>query len=100
MKGLMKGIFVALLAGITLVSCKEGQSLQEYYVDNKDNNDFMMVDVPTSLISKDAKLLNDEQQKVLNTVKKINIMVYPLNDKTSENFCYRESKSVRNPRLR
>lgn len=71
-------LILITLAAIGLVSCNGGTSLEEYYVDNKENNDFVALDVPTSLIAPDADLLTPEQQKVLKTVKKVNILALPL----------------------
>lgn len=76
-------LFCAL---VTLTSCSDGQSLQEYYVDNQENSDFVLVDVPTSLISSDSDLLNQEQQEILKTIRKINIMAYPLKESSTTNF--------------
>ncbi len=56
-----------------LVSCNSNQSLQEYYVDNQDNKDFVAVDLPTSLFA-NSESLNEEQKKTLETVKKINVI--------------------------
>ena len=86
MKALTKVIAIALLAVLTLVSCNDGQTLQEYYVANQENGDFIMVDVPTSLISEDSKALNEEQRNVLKTLRKINIMAYPLKEGTTIEF--------------
>lgn len=86
MKAIIKGIAAILLVGFTLVSCNGKQSLQEYYVDNQENNDFILVDVPTSLISDDSELLDAEQKKILKTLRKINIMAYPLKESTKVNF--------------
>ncbi|MAZ29565.1 MAG: hypothetical protein CL868_21125 [Cytophagaceae bacterium] len=71
-------LFIAAMALFLVVSCNKGQSLQEYYVDNKEDDDFVMVDVPTSLISPESNMLDEDQKEVLATVKKINIMAYPI----------------------
>ena len=47
----------------TLMSCNNQQSLQEYYIDSKENEDFIMVDLPTSLISPKSETLSPEQKK-------------------------------------
>lgn len=86
MKTIIKGIAAILLVGFTLVSCNGEQSLQEYYVDNQGNSDFILVDVPTSLISEDSEVLDDEQRKILKTLRKINIMAYPLKESSKVNF--------------
>ncbi|RMB57569.1 DUF4252 domain-containing protein [Dokdonia sinensis] len=86
MKALLKIITIAAFGLVTLVSCNDKQSLQEYYVDNQENGDFVLVDIPTSLISKDSDALNEEQKKVLKTVRKINIMAYQRNSTTEANY--------------
>ena len=86
MKGIIKIIAIVLFAGITLTSCNNGETLQEYYVANQDNTNFILVDVPTSLISKDSEALDAKQKEVLETVRKINIMAYPLKDGTTATF--------------
>jgi len=72
----IKHIMVAVIGIMMLTSCSNQQSLQEYYVDNQENNDFILIDVPTSLLGSDMSLLSEDQQKVLKTVRKVNLMVY------------------------
>ena len=72
----IKHIMVAVIGIMMLTSCSNQQSLQEYYVDNQENNDFILIDVPTSLLGSDMSLLSEDQQKVLKTVRKVNFMVY------------------------
>ncbi len=79
-----KLILLSLLA-LGLVSCNSGTTLQEYYVNHKEDSDFVMVDVPTSLITPNPDRLTPEQQRVLKTVKKVNILALPLHaDNQSE----------------
>lgn len=84
-KSFFKILFGAFLA-LAVVSCKNGQSLQEYYVDNKEDPNFVLVDIPTSLISPDSQMLDEEQKKVLSTVKKINMMAYKLDNETKDRY--------------
>lgn len=86
MKKIIKLSALLCLTLFTLASCSDGQSLQEYYVEKQENSDFILVDVPTSLISDDTKALDKEQKRVLKTIRKINIMAYPLKDSTTAAF--------------
>ena len=86
MKAIIKTLSVVLLLSGLLVSCSGEQSLQEYYVDNQENGNFIMIDIPTSLISQDTKALDEEQKKVLKTLRKINLMAYPLKDDTAAGY--------------
>jgi hypothetical protein len=78
MTTVVKFITVMVLAALTLVSCSDGASLQRYYVDKQDDDRFLKVDIAASLLkSDDSKLLTEEQQEILNTVRKINVVAYP-----------------------
>ena len=59
-----------------MISCDDKQSLQEYYVDNQGNSEFVAIDVPTSMFANTESLSND-QKMTLETVKKINILAIP-----------------------
>ena len=72
----IKTVVAAFAVLLTLASCSNKQSLQEYYVDNQENGDFILVDVPTSLLGKNVEALSQEQQEVFKTVRKINLMAY------------------------
>jgi hypothetical protein len=63
-----------------LMSCDGQQSLQEYYVDNQGNNEFVAVDVPTSMFA-NSESLTEDQRKTLETVKKINILAISKDEK-------------------
>lgn len=68
---------IALIFLVVLtVSCNKSQSLQEYYVTNQENKEFVAVDIPTSLLANTGSL-NEEQKKTLETVKKINFIAIP-----------------------
>ncbi len=69
-------ITILFFAVILMVSCDNNQSLQEYYVDNQGDKEFVAVDVPTSMFANTEKLTAD-QKKTLETVKKINILAIP-----------------------
>ncbi|HEA29740.1 MAG TPA: DUF4252 domain-containing protein [Leeuwenhoekiella sp.] len=73
---------IILLLGVMAVSCDGEQSLQEYYVDHKENDQFVMLDVPASLIVPKHNTLPQAQQAVLKTVKKVNMLALPLNAET------------------
>lgn len=76
MKLFIKNILTVILVAFILTGCSDKQSLQEYYVDNQENSDFILVDVPTSLLGKNMNLLSADQKEVFKTVRKINMMAY------------------------
>lgn len=78
-------LFVALL-GLVLNSCNSETSLQEYYVQNQQDNQFMALDVPSSLLTGDNSDLTAEQKATLKTINKVNFLAFPLKEDNKEVF--------------
>jgi len=79
----MVGITIALL---TLMSCNSDASLQQYLVDKQDDDKFLKVDLATSLLKSNQANFSQEEQDVLETVKKINVVAYPITDGTMAEY--------------
>ncbi len=74
MKNLSKlGLLVTL---IFFISCDNKETLQEYYVDNQGNQDFVAIDVPTSMFAS-SEGLEPKEKETLETIKKINVLAIP-----------------------
>ena len=71
-----------VLLGLLVVSCSSKQSLQEYYVDNTENPNFLFFDVPASIVNLDKSHLTENERMALGSLKKLNIMAFK---KTMEN---------------
>ena len=74
------------LVAIALFSCSDGESLQRYLVDKQDDDNFLKIDVAASLLQTDSNSLTQEEKDILATVKKINVVAYPIKDNDSENY--------------
>lgn len=72
------------LALLTLISCSDGQSLQRYYVDKQEDDNFMKIDIAASLLQTDSNNLTQEQKDILNTIRKVNVIAFPLADNRDE----------------
>ncbi len=81
----MKKIYQALTALLFLVlaSCSSTQSLQEYYVDNSENPDFLSFDVPTSVLNLENADLSVAQKEAFESLKKLNVLAFK---KTNDNI--------------
>ncbi|PQJ14811.1 DUF4252 domain-containing protein [Aureicoccus marinus] len=64
--------FVAMLLG----SCASQQSLQEYYVDNSENPNFISVDIPASVLKLNDADLSEEQKAAVSSLKKFNVLAF------------------------
>ena len=77
---IVKFITAILLGGLLLSSCNSKPSLQEYLVDKQEDDAFVKIDLATSLLYAEENKLSAEQKDVLKTVKKINVVAFPIKD--------------------
>jgi hypothetical protein len=69
----------SLAVAMVLFSCNNEPTLQEYYVDNQSDKEFLALDVPVSMFA-NSESLNEEQRATLETVKKVNVLAYPIKE--------------------
>ncbi|MEW2922381.1 DUF4252 domain-containing protein [Muricauda sp. ANG21] len=74
----MKYIFksVLVVGTILFASCSSQQSLQEYYVDNSENPNFISIDLPASILKMDAVDLNPTQKEAVESLRKFNLLAF------------------------
>jgi hypothetical protein len=68
------------MAFAALVSCSSEPSLQKYLVEKQDDDKFLKIDLATSLLQAESSSFTEEQQNILNTVKKVNVVAFKLKD--------------------
>lgn len=66
----------SLLLLVILAACSSTQSLQEYYVDNSDNPNFLKLDIPTSVLNLADADLSDTQRDAVESFKKLNVLAF------------------------
>ena len=84
MKKIISGL--CILALLVITGCSSTQSLQEYYVDNSENPNFLSVDLPVSLLNMEKADLNEEQREALNSLRKMNVLAFKKNDSNTAEF--------------
>ncbi|WP_373071837.1 DUF4252 domain-containing protein [Zeaxanthinibacter enoshimensis] len=68
--------FLGMALLLSVVSCDSSPSLQEYYVDNSENPNFIAIDLPASLLNIEETELPEEQQEALRSLRKLNILAF------------------------
>lgn len=81
---LIKYVIGIGLAALTLFSCSNQESLQRYLVDRQDDDAFLKIDVAASLLQTDSNSLTQEEKDILATVKKINVVAFPIKGDNTE----------------
>lgn len=74
---LLRYFTAAILGILTLVSCND-KSLQKYLVEKQDDNNFVKMDLATSLLQGENSSFTKEQKDILNTIKKVNVVAFPI----------------------
>ena len=86
MTTLVKYLTILVLAAASLMSCDSGKSLQRYLVDKQEDNRFLKVDLATSLLMSEQNNFSQEERDILNTIKKINVVAYPIKEGSEADF--------------
>src|SRR6056297_1104941 len=72
-----KTILILVLLSLGLVSCENETSLQEFYVENQNDKQYLAFDIPASLLTGENSQLSAEQKATLETIRKVNILGFP-----------------------
>jgi len=81
-----KYLLALTLASLALFSCDNSESLQQYLVDKQDDDKFLKVDLATSLLQNENSDFTQEEKDILATVKKINVVAYPLKGENTTDY--------------
>jgi len=74
--------YISLMALALVMACSSTQSLQEYYVDNSENPNFISLTLPVSILNLDQAKLSSEQREALQSLRKLDILAFK---KTTDN---------------
>ncbi|WP_306013152.1 MULTISPECIES: DUF4252 domain-containing protein [unclassified Allomuricauda] len=92
MKHIVKTLVLA--GAVLLASCASQPSLQEYYVDNSENPNFLSIDVPASILKLNEDDLNPTQKEAIESLRKFNLLAFKKNADNAAEYEI-EKKKVR-----
>lgn len=80
-------VSLAVFASVILtVGCDTKPTLQKYYVDSKENNAFISVDLPANIIELKDENVSEEVKNTLKTIKKVNFLALQIDENNLELF--------------
>lgn len=85
MKNSIKKLSLVLLAAFVLVACNNQPTIQEYYVKKQENDNFIAIDLPASLLKVEDGA-SDETKKTMSTIKKLNILAFKVTESNAAEF--------------
>ncbi len=74
-----KALGTAILGLVMLVACDNQKSIQEYYVEKQESNDFIAIDLPASIIDVSEEA-SEETRATMKTIKKLNVLAFKLDE--------------------
>lgn len=77
---------------LSLIACSSNQSLQEYYVENSENPNFLSIDLPVSLLNMEKADLTATQREALASLRKLNVLAFKKTDANSKVFELEKAK--------
>lgn len=86
MKTFFKVSLVVFVAANITVACDSKPSLQKYYVDSKENNAFISVDLPVNIIELKDENVSEDVKNTLKTIKKVNFLALQVDETNQEMF--------------
>ncbi len=89
---IIKYLLALGMLAVGLFSCSNEKSLQKYLVEKQDDDKFMKVDIAASLFQSGSANFTPEEKEILNTIKKVNVVAYPIHDSDSVEYEIEKNK--------
>lgn len=90
----MKNLLLILAIALSIISCKKEETLQTYFVENSEKQQFIVQDIAPSILNLESSSLSQEQKKALATFEKLNILAYKPKGKSKADLAtYENEKS-------
>ncbi|WP_244901832.1 DUF4252 domain-containing protein [Croceivirga radicis] len=92
----MKNNFsLLLLIVLLLTACSSEPSLQEYFVTNQEDPNFIVVDIPASILKMDQVDLTPTQKEAVSSLRKFNLLAFKVNEDNIEEFSQEQAQVSR-----
>jgi len=91
------------VAAFLMISCDTKPSLQKYYVDSKENNEFISIDLPSSILQLKDNNVSEDIKNTLAIIKKVNFLALQLSDTNKELYMSEKQKIkdiLKNPKYK
>jgi hypothetical protein len=70
-------IYLSLVLLFVLsTSCEPKMTLQRYFYQAQENGDFLLIDLPTSLLGQSMDSLTEKQRETISSVRKVSALIY------------------------
>lgn len=81
----IKAFGIAILGLVLFASCNNQKTIQEYYVEKQESNDFIAIDLPASIVDV-SESASEETKETMKTIKKLNVLAFKLDEENRTAF--------------
>lgn len=85
MNKMIKTLTILFFASLLLVACNKQPTIQEYYVQKQESNNFIAIDLPASLL-KVGDEASQETKETMATIKKLNILAFKITEENATEY--------------
>lgn len=85
MKKSIKAFGIAILGLVMLVACNNEKTIQEYYVEKQESNDFIAIDLPASIVDV-SENASEETKATMKTIKKLNVLAFKIDENNKAEY--------------
>lgn len=85
MKKIARLTLVIFFTSIAFIACEKEQSLQEYFIEKQESNNFISFDVPAGVLQLDENATQDTKE-TLASLKKLNVIAFRINETNKLNY--------------
>ena len=103
MKSLIKITGLIVVMAVSIVACESNPSLQKYFVDSKENDAFISLDLPASLLQLKSEDVSEDVKNTLQTIKKVNFLALQITDSNVDLYTSEKEKVkqiLKNPKYK
>lgn len=103
MKSFIKITVIAFVIAFISISCDTNPSLQKYLVDSKENDAFISLDLPASILQLKDTDVSEEIKNALKTIKKVNFLALQITETNMDLFTSEKEKVkliLKNPKYK
>lgn len=103
MRSFLKIAGIVVAFAFIAIACDNHPSLQKYYVDSKENNEFISIDIPSSILQLKETDVSEEIKDILATIEKVNFLALQLNETNKELYTSEKEKVkeiLKNPKYK
>lgn len=86
MKSFIKTICFSFLFALAFVSCKDENSIQNYFVDHQDKPEFLTIDFAPDMFDLSEVEFSEDQKNIYKSFEKVNVLAYKVTGDNKEDY--------------